>query len=517
MLTQVCVSPGTKLVRRRFPVSVTDILESTVDIPDIPLVSPETRVDEPAEAKLEGRLGVVELIFNALAYNAPLVSMAGYVTLVVGYGNGLGAPATFVAIGVVFAVFAIGLVAMSRYMRSPGAFYSYIAAGLGRPAGLGGAFIALTGYLAVAISSYAYGGIVVKGLVEELHGPQLPWWLWAAMVWVMVSALTLRNISLSMRFLKVALIAETAIVVAWDTRVLFSGGAHGIVSGSFTPGAFTSGSLALALVYGALCITGFESLAVYREETRDPTRTIPRATYAVVIILCTTYGLGALAYLTAYGTQRAIGAAKADPVGSMLGSIETYLGTVGLDVASLLLITSGIASLLATQNISARYLYTLGSDGVLPSSLARVHSRYKSPHIAAASVAGITLAGFASAALAGISPIAFYSRLAGFGAVCLLALMTATAAAIFVYFRRDRFHRANVLESTVSPVLAFLGLGTAFLLAVKYMPLLINGTTQTGLVVTFIGLAIIATGVGMAIALKIRRPAVYLRIGRQDL
>lgn len=476
--------------------------------------------ESPTEApeKLQGQLGVRDLVFTVLAYNAPLAVMAGYIPLVVAFGNGAGAPATFALVGVLLAVFAVGLTAMSRFMKSPGAFYSYISAGLGRPAGLGGAFAAFAGYTAINTSSYAYGGIVMKGLVEGLlSGPVIDWWIWAVLLWIIASGLSLLQVNISAKVLGVAMIAEVLLVVIWDVAVFLDGGPEGVVSNSFTFDAFTSGSISFALLFGVLCITGFEAVAVFREETKDPVRTVPRATYTAVAILAIMYCIGALAYLTAFGTEGAIAAGGADPAGSFVTSVEQYVGTVAVDIVTVLLVTSVFAALLATQNISSRYLYTLGEDRVVFPKLGRVHPKFGSPFNAAAVVAAITLIGFTIARVLNIDPVLFYGRLAGFGGVCLLTLMTATAAAVFIYFRRDSNHEANIFQSVVSPVIAFAGLAAILYLAITNMGAVIGGTPAQGIAVVLIGAAIIVSGVALALFLRTRRPDAYERIGKQDI
>jgi amino acid transporter len=129
---------------------------------------------------------------------------------------------------------------MSRFMHSPGAFYSYIVAGLGRIPGLSGAFTAIGAYTAFIVCSFAYGGLLANHLVEP--------------------------------------------------PCLYPRRAEGVSARPFTLHAFTSGSLSVGLLFGALCITRFEAVAVFREETRDPVKTVPRATYTAVIFMCGLYG-----------------------------------------------------------------------------------------------------------------------------------------------------------------------------------------------------------------------------------
>ncbi|MBF4160736.1 APC family permease [Nocardioides acrostichi] len=472
----------------------------------------------PEREHLRGRLGVPHLVFTVLAYNAPLAVYAGFLPVVIAFGNGQGAPTTFVAVGALLLIFSVGLNAMSRHMKSPGAFYSYISAGLGRPVGLAGAFTAFLSYVLITIGAYAYGGIVAKALVENLlHGPELPWWLWCLVFWAVVSVLSMLQIDVSAKVLGISITLEVAIVLAWSLAVVVRGGPGSHPLDSFTPTAATSGSVPFAIIFGVLCITGFEALAVFREETKDPVRTVPRATYASVALLATLYTVGSLVWLKAFGVDGAIDAGGTDPSGSFTGSVKTYLGSVFADLVSVLLVTSVFACLLALHNIASRYVYTLGEDRVIPAALGKVHPRFGSPANAALTVAAIMLVGFAGSAVLGIDPLTVYARAQAVGAVGIIMLMAATALAVVVFFRRHRELDVNLWQSLMSPVLALAGLATAWYLAVSNMDAVAGSSKGEATLFLVLGAVVILAAVGLALVLRRLRPEVYRRIGKQDV
>ncbi|WP_371113117.1 APC family permease [Rhodococcus sp. JVH1] len=457
-------------------------------------------------------------MFTVLAFNAPLAVMAGFVPIVVGFGNGQGAASTFIVVGALLLLFAVGLTTMSKFMKSPGAFYCYIAAGLGKVPGLGGAFVAVSAYLTIGAASYAYGGILVNDLVTSLlHGPELPWWVWSLVLWVAASTLSLLEIDLSAKVLGAAMCAEVAIVVLWQVAVAIKGGPEGYSVGTFTPSAFTSGSLSFALLFAVLCVTGFEAVAVFREETRDPVKTVPRATYAAVAIVAGLYAIGAWAYVVAVGPTDAPTEAAADPSGSFLASLSAYVGTAAVDIATVLLVTSAFAALLATQNIASRYLYALGSDGVLSPKLGKVHPKHGSPFVAAIVVAAAFLVLDGVPAIMGTDPVITYASLAGFGGFCLLLMMTITSVAVIVFFRRTPDHSAGVWRSVIAPSVSLVGLAIILFLAAKNMGAVIGGSDTAGYLALTAVAVVALSGVALALRYKKFRPEVYSRIGRQDV
>src|SRR5690625_7396647 len=67
--------------------------------------------------------------------------VAGVVTTGFAMTGLVGIPVAFLAIGAVLMLFSVGYVAMSRYVTNAGAFYAYIARGIGKPFGVGAAWI----------------------------------------------------------------------------------------------------------------------------------------------------------------------------------------------------------------------------------------------------------------------------------------------------------------------------------------------------------------------------------------
>ena len=89
------------------------------------------------------RLGVISLIFFTVAASAPLTVLGGGVTTTYAVTGIAGVPLSFILLGAALALFVVGYAAMSRYVANAGAFYSYLAQGLGRESAVGGAFVAL--------------------------------------------------------------------------------------------------------------------------------------------------------------------------------------------------------------------------------------------------------------------------------------------------------------------------------------------------------------------------------------
>src|SRR5918999_5122698 len=100
------------------------------------------------------RLGVIHLVFFTVAASAPLTVLGGGVTTTFAVTGIPGVPLSFLVLAVALGLFAVGYAAMSRYVTNAGAFYSYLAQGLGRTCAVAGSFVALLSYNAIQIGLY---------------------------------------------------------------------------------------------------------------------------------------------------------------------------------------------------------------------------------------------------------------------------------------------------------------------------------------------------------------------------
>jgi amino acid transporter len=127
-----------------------------------------------SQALARDRLGVPAVLAFILAGVAPLTVAAGLIPSAYAATGLAGIPAAFLVIAVVLALFATGYMAMSRHIRSAGACYAFIAAGLGRVSGTAAALVALLAYSFLQVALYGAFGPAATGLAAAhlgLHAP----------------------------------------------------------------------------------------------------------------------------------------------------------------------------------------------------------------------------------------------------------------------------------------------------------------------------------------------------------
>ena len=466
-------------------------------------------------ANLRGHMSTADLIFTVLAVAAPLAVVSGVFPLVIAFSGGWSILAYAVTI-VLLILFALSMASMAKYLPRPGAFYAFVTAGLGKRFGLGGGFLSLFAYWLVTTSTYAFLGSALQRLVIAFGGPDIPWFVYAYAGLGLVMALTYLNIQLSAKVMSVVMTLEVILVLIANFAVGVQADLSVLAPARLfaDPGLLTT--FPLAMIFVILGFIGFESTAIFREEARDPDRTIPRAMVLAVVLIGVFYLFSILMVLAAFGPEEALNLSLTDPAALFDGLVETYLGAIAVQVLAVLLTTSVLAAMIALQNMLVRYVYSFARDGLLPASMARVHKKHGSPHVSAI-VTGIwvgllTVVFFVSPG----DPMFLYGQMSGAGTWTLLVLMTLVSAAVMVHFIRTPIAGASIFNTRVAPVLSTLGLGFVLVYAVTEMSLLTGLEGAWAIVFILVVLAVLVAGILLATRLRTKRPDIFRKIGRQE-
>ncbi|MFI0480939.1 APC family permease [Actinomadura sp. 9N215] len=472
-----------------------------------------TKPAKPQTELRRGVLGTGAITYYVVSAAAPLMIMAGLAPFAL-LAGGIGAPAAYPAAGVVLAVFAVGFTTMSRHVTGAGAFYTYVARGLGRPAGVAAAVLALMSYNALQIGMYGLLGAAARSTVDSLTGVDLPWPGYAMAGIAVVWYAGFRSVEFGARMLAVLLLAETAVLVVLSAAVLIDGGAHGLGAEPFAPSNALDSGTSAALPFAFAAFIGFESTVLYRAEARDPRRTIPRATFAAVGFLAIFYGFVAWMIVQAYGPREIIAAVAADPEGLFFGAAATHLGSWAADVMHVLVVTSLVASLLAFHNAINRYSLAIARDGLLPARLGVTHPRTHSPYRAGAVQTLLSVLVVGAFALAGADPtrqLLIWVNTPGLVGLILLQVMVAVAVPLF--FRRFP-HREGAVRTVWAPALAALLLSCALYLVIDKTALLTNASPRVNTAIIVIVPVVLAAGFVLAAWLRRARPRLYERFGQ---
>ena len=423
-------------------------------------------------------MGTPEMVFLVIAFAAPLAASTTNVPMAIGLGNGVGAPGTWLLVGLLLALFSVGYTAMSRHISNAGAFYAYVTAGLGRAAGVGAGYVALVAYFASVILIGAFFGFFASAALDSEFGISVSWPVCSMIGLLGVFALCYLGVQTSVRLLGVLLALETALLVAIIVAVLVKQGPGSYPLSSFKPAEVFSGTPGIALAFCFSTFLGFEATAIFAEEARDPKRTVARATYVAIVIIAFLYLAASWSAVAAVGASNAVAVAAEDP-GSMIFAIAgDNLGAWSLHAFNILIVTSLFAVLIAAHNSASRYLFALARDGWLPAPLAATHPRFRSPHVAAMVQIALSAVVVLAYAIAGADPFTqLGATFVGMTTLGIVSLMVLVSIAVVGYFRRSG-QRASLWTGTIAPIASAVLLAGTLVLIIDNFGLL-TGTDST--------------------------------------
>ncbi|QDP25389.1 APC family permease [Bradyrhizobium cosmicum] len=460
-------------------------------------------------------VGVAHIVFFVVAAAAPLTAVVGVTPAAFAYGNGPGVPGTFLLVGLLYLLFSVGFTAMSKFINSAGGFYPYITAGLGRPAGVAGALIALATYNAIDIAVYGLFGFFANDIIKSQGGPDIAWWVYAFGLGIAVYFCGTRNIAFSGKVLGFCMIAEIAILLLLAVAILADGGGpESIHAAPFGPQAIFAKGCGVALVFVVSSFIGIEATVIFGEEARDPRRAIPRATYIAVSLIAVFYAFSTWAIALHYGPSNIQAEANAHIATIYISAVRELLGTALALIMNGLLLTSIFACALSFHNTINRYFFAIGREGLIWSGLARTNGLHGAPHVAGAVQTVLAMGITAIFAITGQDPYAVVVAWMGtFASLGILVIQVIVSIAAIAFFRKDR-RGLGISHRVIAPGLSALGLGGCLVLMAANLAVVSGSDSLFVDCFPAMLAAIGAAGFGFAVWTRSRRPAVYANLGR---
>jgi amino acid transporter len=466
-----------------------------------------------SRALAQDRLGVPSVLFFVLAGVAPLTVAAGVIPTAYAVTGLTGIPAAFIVVAVIMGLFAVGYVAMTRHITNSGAFYAFIARGLGKPVGVAAALIAVLAYNFLQVGLYGALGPAAQGEAAQHLGVHLSWWVWALIAWAIITFLGLLRVDITGWVLGVLLSIEVVVIVAETVSGLLHP-FHGHLSfATLSPSGLTAsgfGTVGVLAVIAVLGFIGFEQAPVLAEEAKNARRTIPVATYLSLGLIAIVYAGASWAMAANAGTGNVIKTAQTEGPGLLFGLGDSVLS----NTAQFLFMTSLFAAALAFHNAVWRYMYSLGRESVLPSALGRTGGN-NIPKAASLVQSFIGLAVILIYAVGGWNPMNdlffWLGTTGGFGILVLFGL---TSIAVIAYFSKDA-QGENLWRRAIAPAIATVLLILMIILALMHYDVLLGVTPNSPaawmLPASYLVIAVI--GLFWGLILRSGRPQVYESIG----
>ncbi|MFG2977647.1 APC family permease [Streptomyces sp. NPDC048331] len=468
------------------------------------------------------RLGTAGLLLSVLAASAPLMVVAGVMPTTFGVMGIVGQPLLFVILGAVLALFSVGYAEMSRHVHNAGAFYAYIARGLGPTAGAAASLVALVAYSAMQVGVFGILGFEISGLFATYLDIELAWWIPALLAVAVTGGLGWLKIDLNAKVLGVLLLIECVLVVVFDIAAIAEPAAEGLSLHAFNPETLGGAGFGTALCFCIAAFVGFEQSPVYAEETSKPHIVVSRVMFLAVGFVALFFAVSAWALTVATGPSEVVKtSAEAGPT-LLFQLTESRLGTTFTDVLHVLFVTGMFAAMLSFHNVVARYAFAMGREGLLPATFGRTNAGTGAPATGSLLQTGVAALVVIAFALTDDKPagdpttpvLHLFTWMGSVGALGVTLLMAAASFAVIAFFVRRGTAGAQVWR-LVAAGTAGLALLAIAVYTVKDFGVLVGaekGSALSWVLPGIIGAAVVI-GLVYGSVLRRSRPETHARIG----
>ena len=283
--------------------------------------------------------------------------------------------------GVIVLCGALSFAELSASMPETGGMYVYLREGWGRPSAFlyGWAQLVLIRAAALGGISSVFGEYFMRVFgMDPVASPRMADYLAAGAI-IFAGVTNIVGVQLGALFAGLSTIAKfgalTLLVVA---SFLMGGG----VGASFTnmasnSAAIDAGVFGLALISVMWAYDGFADLTFASGEVKDPQRNLPRAIIIGTVMIIAIYLLANAAYLyvSPIGVMAKSPLIAADTMGALFGR-------AGVSFVAVVVMISTFGSLMGSMLASPRIFFAMADDRMLFEPIARVHPKWKTPHVA---------------------------------------------------------------------------------------------------------------------------------------
>jgi len=336
------------------------------------------------------KLGLWQNIILGLAFMEPALSLLATFSLVLVAGYSWAAtPLAYLIAGFASIITAVSFAELVRAHPKGGSIWAFGTSSVGPRFGQFSVWVYLLEILVVPAATLIPVGFFA------LDWLGIPPWITVLICVLVILGLTIRGTTLSFRTAAVLLAAELAILFVFaGSSILWS-----INLGTFEtmarPAVSPSGSLLglAGIMVGAtvaiFSYIGYESPANMVEETRSPTKNIPKAIIISAVVGTIIYTFLAWAFVLAIPSKGLFSLVYyINPVPDMAAVIW---GSQWRGIIDLVGMIGGFTAALAGVTAASRLLKKLGEDNVIPKAFQKTNAKYATPIFAVLFIGLISL------------------------------------------------------------------------------------------------------------------------------
>ena len=301
-----------------------------------------------------------------------------------GVAQRVGDPVVFIGLWVVGGMLALAgalsLAELAAAFPESGGYYAYLRESWGRAVAFlfGWTQLVLLRASAIGGIALACGQYTLRMLGVDPSAHPLLAELVSASAIVIAASANIVGARIGAAIVNASSSAKFVALVGLAGVALFLGGAHGASTANFASTApVTASGFGLALVSVLWAYDGFGDVSFAGGEVIRPDRTLPRAIIGGTMAVVVAYVLVNVGYVYVLSTPSV---AKSPLVAA--DTMTAIVGPAGAALVSLLVAVSTFGALNADFLGSPRVFFAMADDGLFFRAVARVHPRFRTPHVA---------------------------------------------------------------------------------------------------------------------------------------
>ena len=276
---------------------------------------------------------------------------------------------------------ALALAELASAFPRTGGLYVYLREGWGRlPAFLfGWAQLVLVRASALGGIASVFGAYALRSFGYDPAVHSLASNLIAAGVIVFAMAMNILGIRVGAAIVGLSTIAKYGALAVLVLLSFAIGGQHGASFANFTAAGspVDPGLFGLALISVLWAYDGFGDLSYVAGEVRDPKKNLSRALILGTAGIVAIYLAANVAYLYVQPVERM---AKSPLVAA--DTLMALVGQAGVGLIAIVVMISTFGSVNGSMLVNPRIFFAMAEDRLFFQSMARVHPRYQTPHVA---------------------------------------------------------------------------------------------------------------------------------------
>lgn len=370
-----------------------------------------TSISSKASPSLKRSLTFWDLLIYGMVFMVPIAPFGIYGTVAQG-SNGMVALAYLIGmIGMIFT--ALSYARMSEAFPIAGSVYSYAQRGINDSVGFIAGWLILLDYIFIPSLLYLVSAAALGDML-----PGVPGYLWVVVFIAINTVINILGIEFTARANKIIVILELIIlaiflVVGITAVVQGVNGAEFTIDPLYNDREFNMNVVMGAVSIAVLSFLGFDGISTLAEETKDGSKSIGKACIYALLTVGTLFIIQTWVAALIWPDYNAFKNPDVAfyQIAEMAGG--TWLKTLTILATAL---SWGIANALVAQAAISRILFSMARDRKLPSFLAKIHPKFKTPYLSTLIIAIISLGvtGFFSSHLDKLASVVNFGALSSF-------------------------------------------------------------------------------------------------------